>query len=65
MEEEQASKRSEQEEMRLWRFIEECGREQAKEEERNNKYENGRVKQARMKKSVGKDQPSITDIMKM
>ena len=39
MEEEQESKRSENEERRLWRILEECDREQAKEEERNTKKE--------------------------
>ena len=39
VEEEQESKRSENEERRLWRILEECDREQAKEEERNTKKE--------------------------
>ena len=55
MEEEQKSKRSEKEEMRLWRMLENCDREQAKEDERKTKKEKKRILQARLRMMVGKD----------
>ena len=58
VEEEHKSKRSENEERRLWRMLEECDREQAKEDEGKSKKEKKRVVQARMRMRVRKDQPT-------
>ena len=53
---EEMSKRSQKEERRLWRMLDECDKEQAKEEERKVKRERKKVQQARTEMKVGNDQ---------
>ena len=57
--------RSQKEERRLWKMLEECDAEQAKEEERMLKRERKKVQQARIKMKVGKNQPSMKDMLKV
>ena len=51
---EERSRRSQKEERRLWKMLEECDAEQAKEEERMLKRERKKVQQTRIKMKVGK-----------
>ena len=62
--EEKSSKRSEKEERRLWRMLEESDKEQAKELERKAKKAARKVNQARTRMGTGKSQPGIGDIFK-
>ena len=56
------STRSEKEERRLWRMLEESDREQAKELERISKKAAKKVNQARTRIGAGKCQPGIADM---
>ena len=60
---EESSKRSMKEERRLWKALEESDKEQAKEEERRLKKEKKIIEQARLRMKVGKNQPSMKDIL--
>ena len=62
---EERNKRSQKEERRLWRMLEECDKEQAREEERKVKRDRRKVQQARQKMKVRKDQPSMKDMLKV
>ena len=60
----QSSTRSEKEERRLWRMLEESDREHSKELERISKKAAKKVNQARTRMGAGKCQPGIADMFK-
>ena len=60
---EESRRRSMKEERRLWKALKESDREQAKEEERRLKKEKKIIEQARLRMKVGKNQPSMKDIL--
>ena len=61
--EKESSKRSLKEERILWKALKESDREPAKEEERRLKKEKKIIEQARLRMRVGKNQPSMKDML--
>ena len=58
------SKMSKMEERRLWKILEECDAEQAREEKIVLKKKVKKVEKARSKMKVGKNQPSMLDALR-
>ena len=58
------SKMSQKEERRLWKILEECDAEQAREERIALKKKTKKVEKARSKMKVGKNQPSMMDALR-
>jgi hypothetical protein len=61
---EERSKRDAKEESWLWKMLDECDAQQAKEDKVKIKKQKRRIEQARKKMHTGKDQPSMMDILK-
>ena len=62
-EERSMSKRDAREERWLWKMLDECDAQQAKEEKANTKKQNRKIEQARKRMHTGKNQPSIKNIL--
>ena len=58
-----SSKRDAREERWLWKMLDECDAQQAKEEKANTKKQNRKIEQARKRMHTGKNQPSIKHIL--